>query len=101
MMENAKFHELQALLSECMMGIVVDTNGNNWVIGLSELYANEDVLTKNQTYLNLSGMEGATGAAYSEENGITVTLVARQFELPREFTGTLDVNTSTLEATTT
>jgi hypothetical protein len=99
-MDNAKFHELQALLNECMMGIVVDTNGNNWVIGLSELYANEDVLTRNQTYLNLSGMEGATGAAYSEENGITVTLVARQFELPREFTGTLDVNTSTLEATT-
>ena len=82
------------------MGIVVDTNGNNWVIGLSELYQNEDVLARNQTYLNLSGMEGATGAAYSEENGVTVTLVARQFELPRNYTGTLLVDTAALTATT-
>tara|TARA_R100001530_G_scaffold9690_2_gene9767 strand:+ start:268 stop:849 length:582 start_codon:yes stop_codon:yes gene_type:complete len=99
-MASSKFHELQNLLNECMMAIVVDTAGNNWVIGLSELYANEDVLSRNQTYLNLSGMEGATGAAYSEENGITVTLVARQFELPRLYTGTLTVDTSALTATT-
>ena len=100
-MTLAKFNELQNLLNECMMGIVVDTNGANWVIGLSELYQNEDVLSRNQTYLNLSGMEGATGAAYSEENGVTVTLVARQFELPREYVGTLAVDTAALTATTT
>ena len=48
-------------------------------------------------------MEGATGAAYSEENGITVTLMSRQFELPRTYNapGALDINTSALTATTT
>ena len=100
-MNNAKFHELQNMLNECMMAIVTDTNGQNFVVGLSERFRNEDVLVRNQTYLNLAGMEGTTGAAYSDENMITINLVARQFELPRLYTGTLDVNTSTLTATTT
>jgi hypothetical protein len=100
-MTSAKFHELQNLLTTCMMGIAVDTNGNNYVLGLSEKYANEDVNPgRNQTFLNLSGMEGSTGAAYSEENGITVTLMCRQFELPRIYAGSLTIDTSTLTATT-
>jgi len=98
--EEAKYHQLQNFLNACMMAIAVDTNGKKWVIGVSEKYANEDVASRNQTYANLSSMEATTGAAYSEENGITVTLMARQFELPREYTGSLTVNTSTLEATT-
>jgi len=103
-MNTTKFHELQKLLNTCMAGIVVDTNGTNYVLGLSEKYANEDVNPfKNQTYLNLSSMEGATGAAYSEENGITVTLMSRQFELPRTYNtpGALTIDTSALTATTT
>ena len=99
---EAKYHELQAMLNACMMVIAVDTNGKNWVIGASEKYANEDVQSKNQTYAQLASMEGGSGAAYSDENGMTVNLMARQFELPREYvTGVLDVNTSALTATTT
>ena len=45
-------------------------------------------------------MEGGTGAAYSDENGMTVSLMARQFELPRLYSGTLTVSTSALTATT-
>ena len=47
-------------------------------------------------------MEGSTGAAYSEENGITVVLTARQFELPRLYTGTLtvDLDAADMNATT-
>jgi hypothetical protein len=42
---------------------------------LSSKYANEDVLlAKSQTFLNLTGFEGGTGAAYSDENGITVNI---------------------------
>lgn len=100
-MNDPKFHELQKMLNECMMAIVTDTNGQNFVVGLSERFRNEDDLTKNQTYLNLAGMEGTTGAAYSDENMITINLVARQFELPRLYNGTLTVNTSALTATTT
>ena len=46
-------------------------------------------------------MEGATGAAYSEENGITVVLTARQFELPRLYTGTITENLVAQTAVTT
>ena len=97
---NDTFHALQDMLSECMMGIAIDTNGNAWVLGVSSKYANEDVANKSQTFLNMSSMEGGTGAAYSDEDGITVTLMARQFELPRKYVGTITVNTSALTATT-
>ena len=53
--ELAKFSELQGMLNECMMGIAIDTNGKHFVLGVSEKYANEDVASKSQTFLNLSG----------------------------------------------
>ena len=95
-----KYTALQGMLNSCMMGIAIDTNGNKWVLGVSQLYANEDVAGRSQTFLNLSGFEGGTGAAYSDENGITVNLMARQFELPRSYAGTVLVDTSALTATT-
>ena len=95
----AKFNEMQTLLDTCMMGMAKDTNGNWWVLGASEKYANEDVQAKSQTFLNLATMEGGTGAAYADENGITVSLMARQFELPRLYVGTVTVDTSALTAT--
>ena len=99
-LDNSRFAELQELLNTCMMGIAIDTNDNAFVLGVSEKYANEDVPSKNQTFLNLASMEGGTGAAYSDENGITVNLMARQFELPRKYIGTITVDTSALTATT-
>ena len=97
---NDRFAEIQAMLDTCMMGAVKDTNGIWWVIGVSEKYANEDVAAKSQTYLNFTSAEGGTGAAYSDESGMTVTLTARQFELPRKYIGTVTVNTTALTATT-
>ena len=104
--DSTKMAKLQELLDGCLMGIVVDTNGARWVIGASEQYsvggsANANI-SRSQTYLNLTSMEGATGAAYTEENGITVVLTARQFELPRLYTGTLtvDLDTADMAATT-
>ena len=99
-LDNTKFAELQELLNTCMMGIAIDTNDNAFVLGVSEKYANEDVPSKNQTFLNLASMEGGTGAAYSDENGMTVSLMARQFELPRQYAGTITVDTAALTATT-
>tara|TARA_Y100001963_G_scaffold150873_1_gene232759 strand:+ start:103 stop:684 length:582 start_codon:yes stop_codon:yes gene_type:complete len=96
---NDRFAEIQAMLDTCMMGAVKDTNGSWWVIGASEKYANEDVAAKSQTYLNFTSAEGGTGAAYSDESGMTVTLTARQFELPRKYIGTITVDTSALTAT--
>ena len=91
---------MQTLLDTCMMGMAKDTNGNWWVLGASEKYANEDVAAKSQTFLNFASLEGGTGAAYSDENGMTVSLMARQFELPREYAGAVTVDTSALTATT-
>lgn len=103
---NTKMHELQTLLDTCMMAIVVTSNDEKLVLGLSHKYANSVTApAKNQTFLNLASMEGGTGAAYSDQNGITVSLMARQFELPRQYDPAsgagLVVNTAALTATTT
>ena len=99
-LELTKNNALQSMLNECMMGMALDTNGQWWVLGVSQLYANEDVASRSQTYLNMATIEGGTGAAYSDESGVTVSLMARQFELPREYVGTVDVDTVALTATT-
>ena len=99
-LESATFHAMNDMLDQCMMGIAIDTNDKAWVLGVSEKYSNEDVASKSQTYLNMSTIEGGTGAAYSDESGITVSLMARQFELPRKYVGTINVDTAALTATT-
>ena len=99
-MDLVKFSEIQNMLTDCMMGMAKDTNGEWWVLGVSELYANEDVASRSQTYLNMATIEGGTGAAYSDESGVTVNLMAKQFELPRNYAGTVTVDTSALTATT-
>jgi hypothetical protein len=106
LMDNVKSAVLQQFIAsdQCMMGIVVDTNDNKYVIGVSEKYAvgpTTGSINRSQTYLQVTSMEGQTGAAYSEENGITVVMTARQFELPRLYTGTLAVMLSGPTATTT
>tara|TARA_R110000744_G_scaffold330198_1_gene435712 strand:+ start:52 stop:642 length:591 start_codon:yes stop_codon:yes gene_type:complete len=99
-MDTNKFHQVQAMLRECIMAIVIDSNGVPFVIGVSELYRNEAVAARSQTFANIATIEGGTGAAYNDDNGITVTLMAKQYELPRVYTGTI-VLTGTDGATTT
>ena len=99
-LELTKNNALQSMLNECMMGMALDTNGQWWVLGVSEKYANEDVASRSQTFLNMATIEGGTGAAYSDESGVTVSLMARQFELPREYVGSVTVDTSALTADT-
>ena len=100
----AKFHELQTLLDTCMMALATDSNGTHWILGVSEKFSvggsASDQLYRSQTFTDLTSMEGSTGTAYQDENGITVTLTARQYELPRSFSGTLTPNISGGTATT-
>jgi hypothetical protein len=98
--DTKKFHELQALQNECLMAIAVDSNGTETVLGVSEKYGNESVIERSQTFLSLTGLEGGSGAAYDDDNGITVTLMSKQYELPRIFSGTISYYTSGQEATT-
>jgi hypothetical protein len=97
---GAKFHELQDLLTKCMMAIGVTNEGEAFVIGVSEKYENELVNERSQTYANVSTMEGGSGAAYNDDNAITVSLMAKQYELPRQYTGTITYYTSGQKATT-
>ncbi len=99
-MDSDKFHELQNMIDSCLMAIAVDTNGEAFVLGVSEKYQNESVSSRNQTFLNLSGFEGGTGAAYTDDNGLTVSLMAKQYELPRVYSGTITYYTSNNQATT-
>lgn len=99
-METKKFAELQDMLTDCMMGIAVDNNGTAFVLGASQKYANESVASRSQTYLNVASMEGTTGSAFADDNAITVNLMARQYELPREFTGTINYYTDATPSTT-
>ena len=92
-METKKFAELQNMLTDCMMGIAVDNNGNAFVLGASEKYRNESVASRSQTFLNVASMEGGSGSAFTDDNAITVNLMAKQYELPREFTGTINYYT--------
>ena len=84
-MEVAKFNAIQDMLNACLMIIAVDTNDNAFVLGVSEKYRNESVAYRSQTFGQFASAEGGSGAAYSDENGVTISLMARQFEMPREY----------------
>lgn len=102
-LEYLKFNLIESITNSCLMVIAVDTNDNAFVLGVSEKYENESSSSRNQTYAQLATVEGGTGAAYSDESGITISLMARQFEMPRQYvpsaTG-ITVATDGLTATT-
>ena len=99
-MGDAKFTELQNMLTDCMMGIAVDNNDVAFVLGVSEKYANASVAERSQTFLNVGSIEGGTGSAFDDTNGVTVNLTCKQFELPREYTGTIAYYTDATPSTT-
>mgnify|MGYP003643417724 CR=1 FL=1 len=84
-LEYLKFNLIESITNSCLMVIAVDTNDNAFVLGASEKYENESVSSRNQTFAQLATVEGGTGAAYSDESGITISLMARQFEMPRQY----------------
>jgi hypothetical protein len=84
-LEQLKFDLIESITNSCLMVIAVDTNDNAFVLGVSEKYENQSNPSRNQTYAQLSTVEGGTGAAYADESGITITLTARQFEMPRQY----------------
>ena len=84
-LEYLKFNLVQSILNSCLMVIAVDTNDNAFVLGVSEKYENESASSRNQTFANLATVEGGTGAAYADESGFTISLMARQFEMPRQY----------------
>ena len=102
---KAKFDRLNELQGNCLMAIVVDNNDDttsdtipattydsNFVLGVSStptLAATNVQATignlRSQTYATIQSIEGGTGAAYGDENGVTVTIACTQYELPRSY----------------
>ena len=91
-LEYLKFNIIESITNSCLMVIAVDTNDNAFVLGVSEKYENQSNPSRNQTFAQLSTVEGGTGAAYADESGITISLMARQFEMPRQYVVTSPSN---------
>jgi hypothetical protein len=71
--------------SDCgMVGIVVDSNGNNTVIGYSEGH----LLARP---LRVQSANSSTGAGLTDENGVTLTLGCDSKSAPHFFVGTIPV----------
>lgn len=92
---SAHLKALENLKHEPLVCLAQDFNGNDYVVGLSEAYKNEDVIARNQTYATMTGLEVSTGAALGDQTGCTVTITCMAGELPRQFTGTSTMATDT------
>jgi hypothetical protein len=111
-MNGARFNEIMSLAgwtdteltSACPVALIEMNDGTKLVVGWSYVYANQSqgstFWDRNQTYANLTTIEGGTGATYADDNGLTITLTAKQFELPLEYTGDITVVAGDLTATT-
>tara|TARA_R110000751_G_scaffold153540_3_gene258647 strand:+ start:44 stop:649 length:606 start_codon:yes stop_codon:yes gene_type:complete len=80
--------ELAALEGGCPVALVEYSTGIIMVIGLSYLYQSQSSTTpwlRNQTTAGLKTIEGGSGLLYSDLNGYTVTMSAKQYELPYEY----------------
>tara|TARA_R110000765_G_scaffold390619_1_gene483355 strand:- start:20 stop:640 length:621 start_codon:yes stop_codon:yes gene_type:complete len=112
---NTQFQRLQEMRDNCLMVMMIDNNDaasgdtapsasflSNKVIGVSEQFNNLDKQERNQTYCTLTAIDGGTGAAFSDEIGVTVTVSCTQFEIPRAYkTGTITLGGTGLTLTTT
>jgi len=109
--EFARIHDFDD--GGCLMALIIDNNDmtsgtteatpdqfHNKVIGVSKKYENQGDNVRNQTYARLVSVEGGTGAAFSDEIGVTVTLKSIQYEIPRAYTGTINLGGTGLTLTT-
>ena len=98
---------------KCLMVMVIDNNDNtsgttapsatfadNKVIGVSNTLPNQDNASRTQQYCTLRSIEGGTGAAFSDEIGVTVTVGCIMYETPRNYAGTIALGATGLTLTT-
>ncbi len=85
---------LYELANKDLICIVEAFEGTKYVVGVSEEYKLSTDVANNQMYARMTSIEGGTGAALGDENGVTVTITAMSGELPRTYTGTYNPNPS-------
>ena len=92
---SAHLRALESMRNEHIVVVAQDYNGTAYTIGLSEAYGLEDSNLGNvQMFATLSSIEGGTGAALGDENGVTVTITCSSGELPRVSANTITLDTS-------
>jgi|TARA_R110000822_G_scaffold116839_2_gene248710 hypothetical protein len=90
---RTKLKRLQDMQGKCLMVLVVGSNNTigvndtdqGLVIGASSKYVNLDDAARSQTWARISSIEGGTGAAFSDEDGVTVNISCMQYELPNPY----------------
>jgi len=111
----AQFKDLHSFEGgDCLMVMVIDNNDNtsgttspsaayasNKVIGVSNTLENQDSAVRTQQYCTLRSIEGGTGAAFSDEIGVTVTVGCMMYETPRNYAGTIAIGSTGLTLETT
>ena len=92
-----KFLRLQEMQGKCLMVLCVDTNValtngtgstgtyQGMLIGASDTLSNLESKARSQTWARIASIEGGSGAAFSDEDGVTVTLTCTQFEAPNAY----------------
>ena len=109
-MDLTKINKLQEFTGKCLMILAEDTNNDWFVLGISNTLTGSDgnldpatagdTGTRQQTFAKLGTIEGGSGAAFSDENGLTVTLTCTQFELPRLYVNVGGTSTTPVIAAT-
>lgn len=94
-LDLARRNSITDFQGKCLQVMMLDTNGTYFVMGISgtltggdgglDLAAASHIGTRPQTFARLGAVEGGTGAAFSDETGLTVTLTCTQYELPRTY----------------
>ena len=113
----AQFKDLHSFEGgDCLMVMVIDNNdyssgtqvpatgmtyASNKVIGVSNTLENQDSAVRTQQYCTLRSIEGGTGAAFSDEIGVTVTVGCMMYETPRNYAGTIALGATGLTLETT
>jgi len=97
---SAHLRALESMRNEHIVVVAQGYDGNKYCIGLSEAYGLEDSTLGNvQMFATLSSIEGGTGAALGDENGVTVTITCSAGELPRVCSSAMTLDTSVGTAT--
>tara|TARA_R110002074_G_scaffold334919_2_gene505335 strand:- start:493 stop:774 length:282 start_codon:yes stop_codon:yes gene_type:complete len=91
---------LETLKDQDLVVVAKGYDGNAFALGMSEAFGLEDSTLGNvQMRARLSAIEGGTGAALGDENGLTVTITAQSGELPRVCSNTITLDTNAGTAT--
>ena len=92
---SAHIRCLETLKDQDLVVVCKGYDGNAFTIGVSEAFKIEDSTLGNvQMRARLSAIEGGTGAALGDENGLTVTITAQSGELPRVCSNTITLDTA-------